>query len=299
MKSDSSATSLDVAPSTAFCLVLVLWGRVFGDASVNNLVHSVRKYSKNLHTVVLLTDHYRPGIDPLVKQNIFPDFFNRSEFFGHGYRVKISMFSNEVLPSSMPCIYLDLDTLVTGDVGKIASLVKKPSDILMLPPGNLISFGVLRRALFKLSSGGQFATGNSSVVAFHSGAKPNLSDVFEERFRSGDVGRHMQIDDIFISWAGQLNLRGIPSSLAVPFRREFLSRFAIVLWWRKVSSHRKAIRANIVAVTFNGAEYKPHELLGLKNGDRILDRKGRFGFWSDDYMGQLRQKIIDYCLKVV
>jgi hypothetical protein len=109
----------------------------------------------------------------------------------------------------------------------------------------------------------------------------------------------MKIDDIFISWAGQQNLLGIPTSLAVPFRREFLSRFGIVLWWRKVSLNRQYLRANLVAITFNGAQYKPAQLLGLKAGERIVDRKGRFGYWSNQHMGELRQKIIDYCEKVV
>jgi hypothetical protein len=99
------------------------------------------------------------------------------------------MFSKSVLPPSMPCIYLDLDTLVLGDIGKIAGLVKKPCDIFMLPPGNLISFGIVRKLLFRLSGGKWYATGNSSVVAFHSDAEPNLSDIFEYRYLSEDTSR--------------------------------------------------------------------------------------------------------------
>lgn len=299
MNKNASSTVNQESSPKSFCLVLAIWGDAFSDTGVNTIVQAVKKNSEQLHSVVLLTDRQRSGVDPYVNQHLFPDFFNRPEFFGHGYRVKISMFSKSVLPPSMPCVYLDLDTLVLGDFGKIACLVKRPCDVFMLPPGNLITFGIIRRLLFRLTAGRWFATGNSSVVAFHSDAEPNFSDLFQQRFLSGDTSRYMKIDDVFISWIGQLNLLDIPPGLAVPFRREFLSRYGLVLWLRKVSWSRKFRRDHLIAITFNGAQYKPAELLGLKEGQRILDRKGRFGYWSNEYMGSLRQKIIDYCQKVI
>lgn len=282
-----------------FCLVLAIWGDAYPDESVNALVHRAQKWSPLLREVVLLTDRHRPFVDGSVKQTPFPEFFNRPEFFGWGYRVKLAVFARSVLPPSMPCVYLDLDTMVTGDLSRIAALVKDPSDIFMLPPGSLISFSALRRIAFRWTQGKRFATGNSSVMAYHSGAQDSISDVFERRFGAGDQGRYMAIDDVFISWAGQSVLKGIPVDTAVSFRREFLARSPFVLWLHRVSPLRRQRRARISAITFNGLRYKPEALLQLTEGERILDGKGRFGIWSDAQMGSLRQQIIDYCRQLV
>jgi hypothetical protein len=282
-----------------FCLVVAMWGDAYPDASVNTLVESVRRHSPSLSHVVLLTDRQRSLIDADVKQMLFPAFFHRREFFGHGYRVKLAVFARSVLPLDTPCVYLDLDTMVTGDIGRIAALVKRPSDVFMLPPGNLISFGLLRRVAFRLTRGRRFATGNSSVMAYHSAARTSVADLFEHHYLSGDVGPYMGIDDTFISWAAQAVLRGIPTSLAVTFRREFLARSRVMLWYQKYSPIRRNHRSNVVAITFNGTRYKPEELLKLKTGERMSDARGRFGYWSDEQMGPLREQILTYCRLVV
>ena len=287
-----------VTVSTDFCLVLAIWGSAYPDASVNVLVDAAKKSSPRLKHVVLFTDRQRPQIATDVKQVPFPPFFDRPEFFGLGYRVKLAVFSRASLPPKMPCVYLDLDTMVTGDLGKIADLVERPCDLFMLPPGNLIGFGPIRRKLFRLTKGKRFATGNSSVMAYHSAAEPSMADLFEHRFIGGDKGPYMNIDDEFISWAGQPVARGVPRSMAVTFRREFLARSSVILWFRKHSPFRQKHRSNVVAITFNGTRYKPDELLKLRPGERISDARGRFGYWSDEHMGPLRQKILDYCQRI-
>ncbi len=110
-----------------------------------------------------------------------------------------------------------------------------------------------------------------------------------------DTHRYMTIDDVFISWAGQINLKAIPKSHVVTFRREFLSRSKITLLWKSISPLRRKKREKIVAITFNGTQYKPEQLLTLKDGDKVLDSKGRCGYWSEKYMGILHKKIINYC----
>ena len=285
--------------NSGFCLVLAMWGDAYPAASVNTLVASVRRHSPRLTHVVLLTDRQRSHIDADIQQKPFPVFFDQPAFFGHGYRVKLAVFARSVLPLDTPCVYLDLDTMVTGDIGKIAALVKRPSDVFMLPPGNLLSFGLLRRLAFRLSGGRRFATGNSSVMAYHSAARISIADLFERHFLAGDVGPYMGIDDAFISWGGQAVLRGIPTSLAVTFRREFLARSRLLLWYQKHSPLRRKHRSEVVAITFNGTRYKPEELLKLEAGERISDARGRFGYWSDQQMGPLRQQILEYCRLIV
>ncbi|NCU20030.1 hypothetical protein EOM89_04665 [Candidatus Falkowbacteria bacterium] len=184
-----------------WCLVLVLWGDAYSVAHVNALAGAALTLSTGCAEVVLLTDRPRPGLDIRVRAVPIPEFFDRPEFRRGGYVIKLSLFSRSVLPPDMPCVYLDLDTAVTGDLGRIAALVQDRNDIFMLPPGNLIGFGRLRRARFRLTRGRRMAVGNSSILAFHSAAEPNLADTFQRLYETGSgPAQVMNNDDRFISW---------------------------------------------------------------------------------------------------
>lgn len=283
-----------------WCMIMALWGEKYGAAHVNELAQSALLHSPSLQTVVLLTDHIRDGIDPRVTQKLFPAFFHRPAFFSGCYRVKLAVFSAEVLPPQMACVFVDLDTIITGDLGKIAALVSTPNQYFMMPPGG-IGFSTLRRWIDRAKRGRSFPTGNSSLLAFHSAASPNLAESFQRRFESGtDVdARYMVVDDVFISWFARDRLAGLPTSLAVMFRREFLGHSLLLLRLRAKLGAVQRRRAEIVAITLNGAEYKPENLLALEDGAVIHDRKGRTGLWSDALFGPARAKIIESCQRIV
>ncbi|MGL4280220.1 MAG: hypothetical protein ACRCS0_07635, partial [Albidovulum sp.] len=207
-----------------WCLVMAIWGDRYSDAYVNELARAARDLSPDCRGAVVFTDRDRPGIAPFIRQQRFPAFFDRPEFFRGGYVAKLSVFSRSGLPPETACVYLDLDTVVTGDLGRIAALVRDPNDYLMLSPGNLIGFGALRRLIYRLTGGQRFAIGNSSVMAYSSAAEPNICETYQRIYESGQrSARYMHVDDRFISWFAQPHLRAVPSDLAVMFRREFLS----------------------------------------------------------------------------
>ncbi len=275
-----------------WCLVLALWGEGYGVAEVNRLARDARALGPGCRGIVLFSDRPRDGLDPGITARRFPPFFARPECFGWGYVAKLAVFSRADLPARMRCIYLDLDSVITGDLGRLAALVERPGDIFMLPPGNPVGFGRLRRLTFRMTRGRRYAVGNSSIMAWSSATEPDLA----ERYRAlhAEVGaepRHMQIDDLFISWAAQGRLRGIPRTLGVSFRREFLSRLAAVTWARRVLPHVRRRRAGIVAVTFNGPGVKPERLAGLPEGARIADGRGRTGIWSAADLGPLQARM--------
>ena len=282
-----------------WCLVLAVWGEKYADAFVNVIAASVRRQSPGCTGAILFTDRIREGIDADIEQKLFPPFFRQQKFMGHGYLVKLSVFSRADLPPRTRCVYLDLDTVVVGDVGRLAALIDDANDYRMLPPGNIAGFGPLRRLLFRLTDGRKFATGNSSIMAYSSAAEPNLCEGFQKLYESGEAdGRYMQIDDVFISWFAQLRLKKVPATLGVPFRREFLSKSRAFLWLKNRSPAVRRRRDNLVAITFNGVKYKPDVLMRLSDGHRIVDDRGRIGYWSAAYLGPAREKIIRFCESV-
>lgn len=273
----------------SWCLILVIWGTAYPDAHVNALAAAARSKSNSLSHVVVVTDRARPALPPDIDQKPFPEFFRDPLFFRPGYPAKLALFHREVVPPDMACVYLDLDTLVLGDLGRIAALLRDRDDMLMLPPGNLIGFCRLRRLVFHLTHGRQMALGNSSVVAFHSGSRFDLCAAYEARFRDpAPHGDEMCVDDRFISWFAQERLRAVPTSLAVMFRREFLSRWSLLPGLRGRAPWVIARRRGLVAVTFNGAEHKPARFADLPEGTALSDGKGRRGVWRDPEMRPLR-----------
>ena len=83
------------------------------------------------------------------------------------------------------------------------------------------------------------------------------------------------------------------------FRREFLSRSRFLLELKRLSPFSAMRRNSLVAVTFNGAQHKPEEFLKLKDGDKILDEKNRFGFWSEKYLGNFKAKILQFSKSII
>lgn len=283
-----------------WCMVLAIWGGKYGATHVNELARQARAESPGLAHIVLFTDHLRDGVDEDIHQTLFPTYFHRPDFFAGAYRAKLAVFSRDLLPRNLRCLYVDLDTVVTGDLGRIAALVTGTEDCLMMPPAGL-GFGRWRRLADALRGGRKFPVGNSSLVAFHADARQNISEAFQ-RLHAGGVdidALHMNIDDVFISWIARGRIGGIPKALAVSFRREFLARARLILWLRRALPGRKVRRAGLVAVTLNGLNVKPEQLFALPDGSVIHAENGRIGYWSDGFIGPVRHKIIASCQRLL
>ena len=287
-----------MASAGHWCLVLAIWGEKYNGHHVNELARQARVNSPGLAEIVLFTDRLRDGIDADIRQTLFPAYFHRPDFFAGAYRAKLAVFSRDFLPRGRPCVFVDLDTVVTGDLGEIAALIDSTERCLMMPPAGL-GFGAVRR-LLDWPRKDKFPVGNSSLVAFHSDARHNIAEAFQRLHASStDVDKlHMVVDDVFISWCHRGRIGGIPKNLAVSFRREFMARARFILWLRQLVPGRSRRRAGLVAVTLNGMASKPEQLISLRDGAVIRGENGRIGYWSDSYIGPIRQKIIASALRL-
>lgn len=266
-----------------WCLVMALWGDRYPPGYPNQIASGVVEHSPDCVDMLLLTDRIREGIDPKIRQELIPESFMKPEFFRGGYPVKLSIFTTPGVSPNTRCVFVDLDTVVLGDLGRLARMVTRHEDVLMLPPATL-GFNAASRALHKLSGGKMYRTGNSSLVAFSSGAAPNIAESFLARHENPATrdAPQMKVDDRFISWFSQPHLRAVPNSIGVMLRREFLSRKSgEVARWAKDTATLKR-REGLAAVTLNGLYTKPEALLDLEPGAVIDDDKGRTGIWGPD-----------------
>ncbi|PZQ97859.1 MAG: hypothetical protein DI533_11970 [Cereibacter sphaeroides] len=274
--------------------VLVLWGSRYPVSDVNRIVAQIRAGARHQPRFVLITDRDRPGLAAGVEQRFFPDYFLQHPFTASGCQAKLAMFEQGVVPDDLPAVYVDLDTLVTGDLMRGIALMRDRRSILMLQ-SVVLPFGWPGRLVHRLTGGHRYARGNSSVVVFHPAECGFIAQRFHEVWAAHpDMSFRPTIaDERFISWVAQDRMIALPRSFAAKLSAEFMLPFSWLIALRTRLPWVRRRRAGLAAVTLSGPEVKAHELLSLPEGAMITDRKGRALIWSDRAMGPFRQQLID------
>ena len=147
-------------------LVLIAWGDKYPVQEINRLSRTVLDLSLNKPLVVLISDRERSGLDEYIKVVRFPDYWLRSDFLRGGCQAKLVMFEKGVLPTDLPTLYIDLDTMILRDIEPILLGLQNTRAVALLQSA-VLPFGGFARLLHRLSAGKYYARGNSSLVAFH------------------------------------------------------------------------------------------------------------------------------------
>lgn len=277
----------------AWQCVLIAWGDRYPVDEINRLVRSVRSHSRGVERIVLLSDRPRPGLEPEVEVRAIPDWFLAPEFRGPGCQAKLCMFEAGVVPDDMPAIFLDLDTLVFGDLSRLLAVMTTPETIAILQSA-ILPFGPVARWLNRITGGLRYARGNSSVVVWHPAHGTYVARRFRELVERGPKGfKPLRADERFLSWAAQPVMRAIPRTLVVKFPTEYMQPWRWLVYLRARMPWIRKRRQGLVAVTFPGVKLKAEDLAALPEGAVITDRKGRRLYWADWAIGDLRQRIIE------
>lgn len=274
---------------------MFLWGDKYDVALVNRLIRAVAAHASSQPRFVLLSDRDRPGLDPRADLRPIPEVWLDPVLLGPGCQTKLAMFQPGVLQDDLPALYIDLDTVITGDVTQILAALPRP-DGLMLLQSAIIPLGWIGRIVSRLSNGKRYARGNSSLVVFHPKYHGHIAQQFIEMWNKNPSYwfRPMIADERFMSWASQATVYAISNRLAVKFPTEFMSRVILSSYLWASLPWVRARRAGLIAVTLCGVEIKPEELLALPKGGRITDPKGRVLIWSDFVLGKARRDIIAF-----
>ena len=287
------AGRIESAPKPLWQCVFLLWGDRYGAGDVNHIVAAVRARARDVPRFVLLTDRPRPGLDAAVQSRPIPDFYLRPDFLKGGCQAKIALFEPGLLPTDLPAVYLDLDTVVLGDMGELVRLMPDPLTVAMLQSA-ILPFGPVGRLAARLTGGRRYARGNSSVLLFHPAHGAEVAAKFRAAVRAHpDLRfRPLAADERFISWAVQPRMRAVPSSFAVKFPTEFMLPWAWAVLLRARLPWVRRRRTGLRAITLPGPEVKPEALTPLPEGARLRDRKGRLLIWSDAALGPARPALI-------
>jgi hypothetical protein len=274
---------------------MILWGDKYDVALVNRLLGAIARNTASQPQFVLLSDRDRPGLDPRAQLRLMPDYWIQPEFLIPGCHAKLAMFEPGVLNADLPAVYVDLDTVVSGDLSRAVGLLPQDNSLMLLQSA-VLPLGRIGRIVWRLSGGKRYARGNSSLVVFHPRHHYRIAAAFRALWAEhpGYDFRPMIADERFISWVSQDVVEAIPSDFAVKIPAEFMSRLQISNYIWALLPWVRQRRDNLVAVTLCGLQIKPETLLALPEGGKLTDSKGRNLVWSDFVLGKTRARIIAF-----
>jgi hypothetical protein len=193
---------------------MVCWGDRYGVDYLNTLVAAVRRHARSAPRFCLITDAAKPGLDPDVRICRFPEFFLQQDFRRSGCQAKLAMFEAGVLPDDLPTVYVDLDTVILGDIGQAVELMKSDLSILFIP-NTILRLGKIGRLIALMTGGRRFDRGNSSVVVFHPAESTYIAACFRETWalHAGSFKPH-GADDRYISWVARSHVAPLPNWFA-------------------------------------------------------------------------------------
>ncbi|MDO9637857.1 MAG: hypothetical protein Q7J44_04880 [Pseudotabrizicola sp.] len=286
---------MTAAPPPVWQLVLVLWGTKYPVAEVNHLIDTVCRLASHAPRVVLITDRLRDGLRAGVVQRLIPDVFMDPRMRGAGCQTKLCMFEAGVVPDDLPAVFIDIDTVVFGDMTRFLALQTNPKTVAIFQSA-ILPFGALARAIYRLTKGRKYARGNSSIVVYHPAETAHIAARYRDLVAElGYNGlRPMIADERFISWSHQPHMRAIPRDMAVKLPTEFMLPWPWLIHLRASLPWVRRRWAGLIALTLPGVEVKGEALLTLPDGAEVVDRKGRRLIWSEAALGPVKARLTAY-----
>lgn len=266
-----------------FQVVCVKWGTKYGAGPVNLLRNAIRRNTTSDFRFVCITDD-AAGLDPAIVVQPFPDFVVPvDDWLKAECRLKLAMFAPGILQDGLPTIYVDLDTMIRGDLQRLTDLlVQKPG--LYILPNHYIQWWPIQKYVRKIAPH-KYYFGNSSLLAFWPERTHFIFQEFNRLVAAGidPIRNHPFSDERFISWVAWEQIRVFPSSLAQKFAEEYMTPIAGIEEVRKHLPWVIARRRSAVAVTFVGGDFKPDKLIALKKGEMVRYRHLVHRWDHDDF----------------
>lgn len=277
-------------------VVCVKWGTAYRANCVNSLYRSVIANTSEPVRFVCITDETPAAFDAGIHVHPFPDLGVPANRLTKGCLLKLGMFAEGVLEPDLPTVYVDLDTIVTGDVGRLAERLRSRAAIYLMQGHRIPTWRV--SGLAKRIAPRFYYHGNSSVLAFYPQDYHFLAELFKQKWHTGEpyFPKVFSVDDRFISCFARDTLRVFSSRDVVKFGSEFASP---IPWVEAICRRLPQVvrrRRGLVAITFAGNDLTPEKVARFSVGQRVKVKRRTLTwnypefsrYWSDVLSGRQR-----------
>ncbi|MCO6185498.1 hypothetical protein [Rhizobium sp. L1K21] len=273
-------------------IACVKWGTRYSAGEVNFMFDSIRKYATEEVRFCCITDDVDGQFDPQIRIERFPDFPQPMNVMTDGCVAKLAIYQKGLFEPGVPVIFFDLDTMIRGDVARLAKVVRKRRGINMMP-NHHIQFWKIQNYVRPILRG-KYYFANSSLMGFF---PEDAWFVYDEMMRI--YAEPMEVrpkkyasDERFVSSQATHLVKVFPDTLAVKFADEFI--FTRWTFLEKLRNHVPWVarrRKGLVAVTFVSDSLKPQKVAALKKDD-IVYYKDRPHVWRElEYSDYWRQAL--------
>lgn len=264
-------------------VVCVQWGTKYSERYTNSIYRSVRAKCSEEVRFVCITEHTDLDFDPGILVRGFPDFGVPLNDLKRGCMAKLGMFFEGVLEPGLATVYIDLDTMVRGDIAVLANRVRADRGIYLMPSHWVPIWRIASVA--KRVAPRFYYHGNSSIMTFFPEDFYFLGELFTQKLQSGEpyYRKVMLADDRFISCFAWDRLRIFSARDVVKFAAEYGSPFPGVESIRKRLPWVTSRREHLIAVTFPGEDVKPEQIARFRRGQRIRVKNRRLVWEFDEY----------------
>lgn len=261
-------------------VVCVHWGDKYGADSINRIHRAVLRYATDAIRFVAIAET-KLALHPDIVQLGYPAFPLPFEEMKAGCRAKLAVFAPGLLDPDLPTIYLDLDTVILGDVRRMVAELEASPGLFMLR-NHFLEWWKLPGWIKRLA-GRKYYFGNSSILGFYPRQYRHIFDRFNDEAakRQSPLPKHMRSDERFISYCAGYELRTFSTRVANKFAEEYMMPFATLEELRKRLPWVRRRRSELVALTFVSHGLKPDKLVQFRRGD-LLRYKGAKVWWDHD-----------------
>ena len=199
-------------------IICLKWGTVYGPEYVNRLYRGVKANMDRSFRFVCFTDN-RAGLDPEIEAVDFPSAPPGWKYGWPNIFVKLCLFKNGLAGLKGPTLFLDIDQVVIGDMGRFFDY--KPGEFCIIR--NWIE---LRKRLFRRLP----KIGNSSCFRFEAGEMNYVYERFLSDMDSAVNRKYYRTEQAFLTHAvGLENVNWWPSDWVVSFKRTCMRWFPLNL----------------------------------------------------------------------
>lgn len=271
-------------------VVCVKWGTRYSAVHVNGLYQAITKRTQEPVRFVCVTDQFDDSYDERIHLQPFPDFGVPLDDLKPGCRAKLAIFFEGMLQPGLETIFLDLDTMVRGDLGVLAKRLRDRPGIYVMR-NHYVPFWRVSKLAKRLFPN-RYYFGNSSILAFYPEDYYWLADLLKEKLQTGETyfRKSLDTDERFISCYAWERLRVFSPRDAVKFGSEFMTPWPVVEAIRKRLPWVANRRRNLTAITFAGEAIKPDLVANLASG-QVVKIKRTSVVWDHEEYSQYWREI--------